>query len=459
MAQSVNGPPKEVRRIKFVGTTIKFLRCPSLTQWLTPLTLVMILAVLSLAAGCRDINGTKSVRPRTMSEVPAERLAYRFEADIEATPAVVNRSADAAEQLAPVRVDFEGRRKDDALLRTVLSPDGQRALALYATAETPEGEFLIDLYSADGLFLRNITPSNLSCAFPSTVAWSPDSGSIAFIGRKSLVFQAEQQTAPPLGDLPSDRGTPDDSTITPVPLPTVAPLIAPVAAFSTEQIYICDRDGYDLRPLTTRDGLIYFNLTWAPDSRALAALACKETEWEARAAENLPPAGRPRIIHTDGRERLLDDGLAEAPPVWSPDSSKVAAASATNITIYDAAPEDAPTGARIPLHDPLLAASARYDEAHVPQSANNQTGTADTTGTAASDDQTSSLPLSFNPVIRLEWPEPETLLMQTGFVRIFAGEPVSRYLRWHTLHLSPQAALLSKTFSEASTKVPLRASA
>lgn len=392
------------------------------------------------AAGCREMEGTKSVRPRTMGDVPAERLAYRFEADIEA-PEVVSRSEDTTEKLPSIRMDFEVRRKDDALLRTIPSPDGQRALALYATAETPEGEFLIDLYSAEGLFLRNVLPPNLSCAFAPAVAWSPDGQAIAFIGRKSLVFQSDQQPAVPFDDMPAIDAAPNDTPLAPSPPSTVTPLIAPVAVFSTEQIYVCDRDGFNLRPLTTRDGLVYFTLAWAPDNRALAALACKETEWEARAAENLPPSGRPRIIQTDGRERLLDDQLAEAPPVWSPDSSKVATASATNVTIYDAAP-DAPTGARIPLGDLLLTASALYDAAHTLQSANNQT--AATNNTAAAEPQTSGLPLSFNPAVRLEWPEPETLLVQTGFVRIFAGEPVSRYLRWHTLHLSPQAVLLSR---------------
>src|SRR5207248_3251011 len=90
------------------------------------------------------------------------------------------------------------------------------------------------------------------------------------------------------------------------------PAFAPVATFATEQIYICNRDGYDLRPLTTRDGLIYFALSWAPDGHALTALACKESEWNAREKEFKAPEGRPRVISLDGQERLLDDQMAEA---------------------------------------------------------------------------------------------------------------------------------------------------
>src|SRR5439155_12024692 len=86
---------------------------------------------------------------------------------------------------------------------------------------------------------------------------------------------------------------PGDSTMTPLPAspgvpaptPTVAPLFAPLAVFNTEQVYLCNRDGFDLKPLTTRDGLIYFALAWAPDTHALVALACKESEWQARERE------------------------------------------------------------------------------------------------------------------------------------------------------------------------------
>src|SRR5207245_6283713 len=107
--------------------------------------------------------------------------------------------------------------------------------------------------------------------------------------------------------------------------------------FNTEQIYLCNRDGYDLKPLTTREGLIYFALGWAPDNHALVALACKESEWDAREKEFKTPAGRPRLITLDGQERLLDDALPEAPPAGSPDSAKFPPAFAFDLGTYDAA--------------------------------------------------------------------------------------------------------------------------
>jgi hypothetical protein len=204
---------------------------------------------------------------------------------------------------------------------------------------------------------------------------------------------------------------------------------------------VCNRDGYDLKPLTMREGLIYFYLDWAPDNHALVSLACREDEWEARARAHLQPAGRPRVIEVSGQERLLDDALADALPVWSPDSSKVAAAFDTDVGIYDAV-TTTPTGARIKLREPLLAASVAYDEKNL-RAKNKRAEGANSNGSTSAPSQTGGTPVSFNPIVQLAWPQPDKLFVQTGFVRIYANETVTNLLRWHTLHLSPQATLLS----------------
>jgi hypothetical protein len=254
-------------------------------------------------------------------------------------------------------------------------------------------------------------------------------------------------------------------------MPSVAPSIAPVAVYSTEQIYVCDRYGYGLKPLTTRDGLIYFQFEWAPDNHALAALACKPDEWDARRAEDKTPAGRPRLIDLEGHERLLSDRLGEAAPTWSPDSSKVAAAFETDVVIYDAL-GDTPTGANIPLRDPLMAASARYDADKLPKSntappanANARPAATPATPAPASDGNvqpstTSDAPLSFNPVVRLEWLQPETLFVHTAFQRLYkGGEFIRNYPRWHVLYLSPQAAVLSLHMPPSTTTTTTTAAA
>jgi hypothetical protein len=402
------------------------------------------------AAGCRSVGeklGLSAVRPRALRDVPAARLAFRLEPDISEDLLPENLKMDAPEELlATVKTQFETNRKDEALLRTVVSPDGQRALALYdpGGGQPAENTFRIDLYGADGMFVRNILPQNLEGITLAAVAWSPDAQWIAFIGRERP--NATPSPTPP-DDLPAAPPVFDPNAPA-TPTPSVAPLIAPVPVFKTDQIYVADRNGENLRPLTTRDGLIYLNLAWSPDSRALAALACRQDELDARMNEGKEFAGRPRIIErADGQERLLDDQLMDAPPVWSPDSSKVATAFETDVAIYDAA-GGSPTGARLPLRDPLINASATYDTTRLKRAAPTATdGKAQPPGGggAAPGASGSGTPISFNPVIRLEWLQPETLLVRTGFVRYYQNspDPVRSYLRWHVLHLSPQAVVLS----------------
>ncbi len=377
-----------------------------------------ILTALLTGGACTSITRRQDVRPLVLRDVPAQRLAYRFEADVAIPQSAINDEND--DRIEAIQLDFNTRRQDDALLRTVRSPDGQRAVVLYGTSDDPAQEFHLDLYSADGRFLRNLTPPNLGCVFRETVSWSPDGNFITFIGRQTV--KPTPSPTPVRTDIPE----PDTS---PTPLPSIAPAFAPVSMFSTEQIYICNRDGYDLRPLTSRDGLIYFAATWAPDNHALVALACKETEWDAREKQFKMPAGRPRLITPDGKERLLADELTEALPVWCPDSSKVADAFDSDVMIYDAASAQ-PTQARIRLGDPLIKASRAYEERNSKKKDETQPA------------NLSAIPASFNPIIRLEWPTPDKLFFETAYVRLMPNDSITTFQRWHMTVLSPQAALL-----------------
>ncbi len=396
-------------------------RLARLVTW----TLLSVL-IFGLGSSCRRDSDPQGIRPRQLRDVPANKLAFSFLADVEPPSGLNN---EETKSIQAIQDDFDNRRKEDALLRTVSSPDGQRALALYGTSDqTSTNAFRIDLYSSDGNFIRNITPPTLAVVFQDSVVWSADSSSIAFVGRRSTQPQASPT---PLETQPE----PLLPSASPTQMPTIAPAFAPLQVFSTEQVYVCNRDGYDLRPLTTREGLIYFSLAWAPDSHALVALACKEQEWTQRENEFKTPAGRPRVISLSGEERLLDDQLAEAPPVWSPDSSKIATAFDVNIGIYDAATK-APTQARIALREQLLTASASFDERATSKKkdpANNSNGAAPANGS----------PVSFNPVVRLEWPAPEKLYVETAYVTL-RSELIKTFARWHLLTLSPQAAVLRR---------------
>src|SRR5437660_9747028 len=153
--------------------------------------LLLIVAVALLIPACRSESDSQTLRPRQLRDVPANRLAFNFLADVE-PPA--NLPSDEMKSAPAIQQDFDSRRQQDALLRTVMSPDGQRALALYGTADEPATTFRIDLYSADGNFLRNVTPPTLAVVFQDAVVWSADSSFIAFVGRKSL--QAEPSPTP-----------------------------------------------------------------------------------------------------------------------------------------------------------------------------------------------------------------------------------------------------------------------
>jgi len=382
--------------------------------------------VTLLVTACSSIIERRDVRPLALRDVPAQRLAYRFEADTIVPDEIKNE--DTGDKIESIQIDFNSRRENDALLRTVRSPDGQRALVLYGTEDQPSPAFSIDIYSSDGHFLRNLTPPDLSCVFPETVAWSPDGNFITFIAHRGV--KPTPTPTPPGAVLPE--------TAEASPLPSIAPAFPAVATFSTEQIYICNRDGYDLKPLTTREGLIYFYSSWAPDNHALVALACRESEWDVREKEYKLPVGRPRLVSVDGTERLLDDDLSDALPAWSPDSSKVAAAFNADVIIYDAATTK-PTQARIRLRESLIAASRVYEEKN---SASNKKGDANAGKPEPATPSQSTIPASFNPIVRLEWPTPEKLFLQTAYVRLLPNDSISTFQRWHLLSLSPQATLL-----------------
>src|SRR6266550_3010122 len=191
---------------------------------------LLSVALLFFSIACRTNSDSQGVRPRQLRDVPARRLAFTFQADVHPPAAL---TADETKTVIPaIQQDFDTHRQDDALLRTVPSPDGQRALALYGTADEPAQTFRIDLYSADGNFLRNVTPPTLAVVFQDSVAWSADSSFIAFVGRKS----AQAQPSPTPFEPEPEPLLPSAS---PTPVPSIAPAFAPVAVFNTEQVYIC----------------------------------------------------------------------------------------------------------------------------------------------------------------------------------------------------------------------------
>ncbi|HEX8188804.1 MAG TPA: hypothetical protein VF586_10655, partial [Pyrinomonadaceae bacterium] len=285
-----------------------------------------------------------------------------------------------------------------------------------------------------------VLPADLTGVFPDEVEWSPDGASIVFSGVRTPTPQATPDPSD-AAPAPPDLSQPPEGGAGAQPAPTAAPIIPSAQTFRTEQVYVGDRDGYNLRPVTAREGLIYFKLAWSPDGRQVAALACKEDEWEAQRREGNPHAGRPRLITLEGQERLLDDRATPVEPAWSPDGSKLATAFEYDVAVYDAAGGQ-PTGAGLSLREPLHAASADYDARVFKKSEPAAKDVAQSKQQPPPPSE--AVLISMNPFVRLEWVEPETIYAQTAFVHIYHDEPVFKYPRWHVLHVSPQAAVLGR---------------
>src|SRR4030095_2151717 len=115
------------------------------------LLLKVLAGLLATSLACKAVLDRQDVRPLVLRDVPAQRLAYRLEPDV-GPPPELKQSAD--DKLAAIQTDFNTRRENDALLRTIMSPDGQRALALYGVEDEPSANFHIDMYSSDGKFAR-----------------------------------------------------------------------------------------------------------------------------------------------------------------------------------------------------------------------------------------------------------------------------------------------------------------
>jgi hypothetical protein len=442
-------------------------------------TKFLLLTFLVSTFGCqRNIFETPTVAPLTLRDVPALRLNFRFETDVPAPPAM-SENAQTDERNIAVQTDFDQNRTQEVVDKTIASPDKQRVLVAYHRAGDLPSEFRLDMYAADGKFIRKITHDGMAVHFPDTIVWSPDSSTVAFV---AMVRGSQATPAVTPMENPTDTNAnvetanTDANANTNVENTNVnANVIATpqveqpktVLTFRTEQIYVCDSNGADVKPITQNEGLIYFYYVWAPDSSALVALAATFQEWnylQAQAdlkGEQFTPMGRPRLVEKNGRERRLDDNLTTVRPVWSPDSAKVAAAFERQVRIYDAI-GDAPTQAAVPLRNQLLISSKAFDEelqrkleseGNTITNSNTQTNTNTNVNTNANQSPTpnANLPegtlpdanslVSFNPVINLEWTEDKMLYVQTGYIKLMKNEADSArsYLRWHRLIFSPQA--------------------
>ncbi|MBK8812551.1 MAG: hypothetical protein IPN69_17715 [Acidobacteria bacterium] len=223
------------------------------------------------------------------------------------------------EELNPaVRADFDGNRSADLLAKTIISPDNKRTLVAYSRAGDLPDTFRLDMYGADGKFLRRVSPDSMAVDFLDSIVWSPDSTSVAFVaitrsGGSSLStmpMSSNSNSTVPALDLNSNTALPVEPTAEATPAPAPPPN---VLTFRTEQIYICTAEGTDVKPITQTENLIYYYLSGRRTVRCWPRSRRDSTNgatWMAvanQAGEKFVPVGRPRIIEKNGRERTLDD--------------------------------------------------------------------------------------------------------------------------------------------------------
>jgi hypothetical protein len=433
------------------------------------LTLAFALSLSGLSACQKNIFESNSPNVTSLRDIPALRLNFRFESDVPAPPAK-DQNAQTDEKNTAIQTDFDQNRPQESLEKTISSPDKKRILVVYRKFGDLESTYRLDMYSGDGKLVNKITPNGLAVYYPDTIVWSPDNNNVAFVG----MIRTGQVVPTPLPDAPippsldeaNSNATESNSNLN-SNLSTPGDNNKQVLTFRTEQIYICNADGSDVKPITQNEGLIYFYFVWSPDSSALAALATTWKEWkywENQAklkGEVYNPSGRPRLVEKTGRIRLLDDNLTVVRPVWSPDSAKVAYGFDKEVRIYDAI-GNTPTQAAIPLRNQLLISSKKYDDQESLKEAGNSNVIENSNSNSKANSKANSntnvqplstptdvnaLPdertlLSFQPIIQLEWSEDKLLYLQTGFIKEFIGADAihnaRNHLRWHRLLLSPQ---------------------
>lgn len=465
---------------------------------------LIFVAFALVMMSCKDsVLKQNDVSPLALRDVPAQRLNYSFEPDVPA-PTAEEQAADPGKRNEAVQKHFDENRPMEMLDRMITSPNAQRVLAVYRAADDAVTEFRLDMYSVDGKLIKKVTHDEMAVHFPDTIVWSPDSSNVAFT---AMVRNGNREDADEVKDEKQDEkdevkkafqepeASPDQSkaaegtnsetnsntssdsnseVIDAVPEGAQSTEAQKdVLTFRTEQIYLCSGDGAEVKPITTKEGLMYFYFAWSPDSSMMVALAAPFTEWKfrelqmAKLGERFVPAGRPRLIEKNGLERLLDDYPTPIHPAWSPDSAKVAVAYNRQIRIYDTIGE-VRTQAAIPLKNQLLLSSRTYDEKlKKEEEAGGDTKSEDVKDenekkpaseaensnanveTAAPKNKT-TLPderslVSYNPIVNLIWSQDSLLYLQTGYIKRFIdneAENRNSYLRWHRLILSPQAVSL-----------------
>ena len=133
----------------------------------------MAVAIALLTACSRGPLSEPVVVAVALKDVSAERLSYRYEADVPAPDPKFLNSGSRVERNEAVQLDFDTNRVREILDRTIASPSGERILAVYRMGDDVISDFRLDMYSKDGKLIRKVTHEEMALQFPDTIVWSP----------------------------------------------------------------------------------------------------------------------------------------------------------------------------------------------------------------------------------------------------------------------------------------------
>src|SRR5437870_244065 len=108
------------------------------------LCLCVSAVTIIVLAGCQN----KETPTTTVSihDAPAVRLSYKYESDV---PAPSLDAVKAEDRNPTVQADFDARRPQEMLDRTVTSPDKRHTVAVYHALSDITSEYRLDMYASD----------------------------------------------------------------------------------------------------------------------------------------------------------------------------------------------------------------------------------------------------------------------------------------------------------------------
>lgn len=215
----------------------------------------------------------------------------------------------------------------------VWSPDGGRIVFERDLPYWGDDRFALYVIRANGGHARALTNG----PFDVMPAWSPDGGRVAFVrltrtgssGTTAIdTIDTSNGEITQLTDGPLDltpAWSPDGRTIVFSRIPSGTTDI------EQAQLFLVDADGSHLRPLGTKP-ILGISPEWSPDGKRIAFVSFADHNGRSCAGDCVP-AGEIYTVSADGTTltRLTRSKVDDEDPTWSPDGTRIAFSSGTEL--------------------------------------------------------------------------------------------------------------------------------